>query len=102
MSIPSSVTGVLAKLPEEAQIQFRRDYEERSKSLFTAYLLWFLFGWHYLYLKRVGMQFAFWFTFGFLLIGWAIDFVRLPRLVRQFNDDLAIERIGQYRALHNG
>ena len=62
-------------------------------------MAWLLLGWHYLYLGRVGMQFAFWFTAGFLVIGWVIDFFRVPGMVRRHNDDVALELMAQHKLM---
>jgi hypothetical protein len=58
-----------------------------KKSVMVAYLAWLTLGWHYLYLRRVGFQFAFWFTGGFLIIGYLLDFFRIPGMVKEYNTD---------------
>jgi TM2 domain-containing membrane protein YozV len=81
------------------QKAFMRDYNSRCKSTLVAYFAWFLLGWHYLYLGRVGMQFAYWFTAGFLFIGWFIDFFRIPGMVARFNEDIARELMTQHKTM---
>ena len=83
----------------EAQSHVKRDYSSRRKSMLFAYLAWFILGWHYLYLKRVALQFAFWFTFGGLLVWWVVDFFRVWGLVKNMNEDLARELMVQYKSL---
>jgi TM2 domain-containing membrane protein YozV len=100
MSIPRSVKTALQSLPEDAQRDFKRDYNKRAKSTLIAYIAWFLLGWHYLYLGRIGMQFAFWFTLGFLFVGWIIDFFRIPGMVGRLNEDLAREIMSEYKMMH--
>lgn len=63
------------------------------KSLFVAYTLWLFggfFGLHYLYLGRDREAFLWWSTFGgYFGIGWMTDFFRLPKIVRDVNEDPA-------------
>ena len=95
-----SIKMALESLPPEVQKDFMRDLNKRSKSIVVAYLAWFLLGWHYLYLGRVGKQFAFWFTAGFLVVGWIVDFFRLPGMVALVNDDMALSLISQYKTMY--
>jgi len=46
------------------------------------------------------MQFAFWFTLGFLFVGWIIDFFRLPGMVGRLNEDRARELMSEYKMMH--
>ena len=64
-----------------------------------AYIAWLVFGWHYLYMGRVGMQFAFWCTGGFLVVGYLIDFFRVPGMVSLRNEDLARELMAQHKLM---
>jgi hypothetical protein len=36
------------------------------------------------------VQFLFWFTLGGLLVWWLVDAFRIPGLVRQYNEDVAV------------
>jgi TM2 domain-containing membrane protein YozV len=101
MGIPASLNPVFEKLSPEAQISVRRDYHARKKSMLFAYLAWFFFGWHYLYLRRTGLQIAFWLTFGGFLIWWCIDLFRVAGLVNRMNEDTARELMVQYKALNS-
>ena len=76
-----------------------RAYRDRRKSLLVTYLAWFTLGWHYLYLGRTATQFAFWFTAGGFLVWWALDFFRLPGVVRRVNEDTARALMADYRAI---
>ncbi|XP_059169263.1 uncharacterized protein LOC131951020 [Physella acuta] len=56
-----------------------------------AYLLWLtlgLLGAHNFYLNRPGWGVLYIFTLGFLGIGWLIDAVRIPKLVKDYNEEL--------------
>nr|KAG5692467.1 hypothetical protein BaRGS_005013 [Batillaria attramentaria] len=64
-----------------------RVFEPRN--LADAYVLWFpcgLFGFHHFYLRNNGMGLLYLFTFGLLGIGWLIDAVRMPSLVKDANE----------------
>jgi hypothetical protein len=50
-----------------------------------AYLAWLCLGSHYLYLRRPVIQALFWLSLGGLLIWWAVDLLRIPALVEQYN-----------------
>jgi hypothetical protein len=101
MATPRSVQVAVDGLPVEAQKDFNRDYRKGEKSILVAYIAWLLLGCHYLYLGRVGVQFAFWFTLGFLIVGWVVDFFRIPGMVNRKNDDLACELvISQYKLIN--
>ncbi|MEO6830255.1 MAG: TM2 domain-containing protein [Acidobacteriaceae bacterium] len=99
MSIPVSLRGVFQSLPPDTQALVWRDYELRKKSSLIAYILWFFFGFHYLYLGRIGIQLIYWFTvggFGF----WAIiDLFRIPGMIERKNEDVLRELMAQYRAI---
>jgi hypothetical protein len=69
--------------------------------MFFAYLAWLLFGWHYLYLRRVGLQLAFWVTLGGFGIWWLVDLFRVAGLVNRMNEDMARELMVQYKALNS-
>lgn len=99
MQFPPSVRAAFNGLDKAQQKAFQKEYSVRARSLTTAYVAWLLLGWHYLYLGKVGMQFAFWFTFGFLIVGWFVDFFRVPGMVRRANEDIARELMTQHRLL---
>lgn len=99
MSIPHSLQPVFQALPADTQAMVLRDYEYRKKSGLIAYILWFFFGFHYLYLGRIGIQLIYWLTvggFGF----WAlIDLFRIPGMIERKNEDIARELMAQYQAM---
>lgn len=86
-------------LSPEAQVSIQTDYKRRRKSKALAYFAWFFLGWHYLYLRRIPLQFAFWLTFGGLLVWWLIDLFRVGPLVNRMNEDSARELMVQYNAM---
>ena len=99
MGVPSSVKAALGKLAPAQQKAYKRDYGRRRKSTLVAYIAWLLFGWHYLYMGRVGMQFAFWVTGGFLVVGYLIDFFRVQGMVARQNEDLARGLMAQHKMM---
>lgn len=55
------------------------------KSTPIAYICWLLFGCHYLYLRRPGMQAIYWLTAAGLGVWGLVDLFRLPRMVAACN-----------------
>ena len=97
--IPFTLMPIFDSLSAEAQISVKRDLERRSKSMVFAFIAWFCLGWHYLYLKRIGLQVVFWFTLGGFGVWWFIDLFRVAGIVNAMNEDLARELMVQYKAL---
>jgi len=96
---PLAVEAALAKLNPAMQSCLNCDFTNRIKLLVVAYITWLFLSWHYLYLGKIGLQFAFWFTAGGLFIWWVIDLFRMPGVVARHNEDLARELMGQYWTL---
>ena len=89
-SLSASVANEVLKMPYLLQAQFIDEYRRRSKELAIAYLFHvFLFA-HYGYLGRWGLQIAFWLTAGGIMIWWLVDIFRLPGMVREYNDWIAL------------
>ncbi|WP_185145186.1 TM2 domain-containing protein [Chryseobacterium sp. 3008163] len=78
-------------LNSEQQRIFIGEFERRKKSLGVAYLLWILGGWYYAYLKKLGWLILFLLTAGGLFIWAIIDLFRIPKLIEDYNNDLALE-----------
>jgi len=88
--LPFPVTAQLADLPEEAQREFYHIYDRNKKSTVLAYILQnFVFQSHYLYLRKIGLQILYWLTGGGFGIWWLIDLFRMPKLVREYNEQVA-------------
>jgi TM2 domain-containing membrane protein YozV len=98
-SLPPSVQHVVAQMDGTTQSALFNEYFQKRRKLSVAYLLWILLGWHYLYCRRVGMQFAFWFTLGGFGIWWFIDLFRMPGIVRGANEQIARQAV---QTLHIG
>lgn len=62
----------------------------KKKSVLVAYLCWFfggIFGLHLFYLERDAHAFLTWSTLGGYGLGWLSDITKIPRYVRDCNDD---------------
>ena len=101
--LPSAVRGQLARLPARAQSEFLEEFQRRSKSLWAAYFC-SLFYCHHALLGRRGTTLAMWLaslaTLGMLgMAWWLVDLVRLPGLVRSYNQALAFDILRNMRAI---
>jgi len=79
------------ELNSEQQRIFISEFERRKKSVGISYLLWFLLGWHYAYLKKWGWLILYILTAGGFFVWAIIDLFRIPKMVEQYNNDLALE-----------
>ncbi|WP_241287578.1 TM2 domain-containing protein [Chryseobacterium indologenes] len=79
------------ELNSEQQRIFISEFERQKKSVGISYLLWFLLGWHYAYLKKWGWLILYILTAGGFFIWAIIDLFRIPKMVEQYNNDLALE-----------
>lgn len=90
-SLPPTVQHTVAQMDSASQNAFFNEYDRMRKKTSLAYIAWFFIGFHYLYLKKVGVQFAFWATW-FIGVGevwWVVDFFRMPSIVRSANELIA-------------
>ncbi|WP_312171480.1 TM2 domain-containing protein [Chryseobacterium sp.] len=78
-------------LNSEQQRIFISEFERRKKSVGISYLLWFLLGWHYAYVKKWGWLILYILTVGGFFVWAIIDLFRIPKIVEQYNNDLALE-----------
>ena len=91
--LPSVVREGLNELPASRQEQFVEEYRRKQKSIGITYLLWFVVGFHYVYLGKWGLTLLMWLTF-FVMVGffwWLIDIFRIPGMVRSQNMDTATD-----------
>lgn len=75
---------------EQKQI-FKDEFERRKKSVGVAYLLWFFLGWHYAYVKKWGLLLLYILSLGGFIIWAIVDLFRIPKLISDYNNNLAIE-----------
>ena len=87
------------QLTPEGQEQFNRDFKEAKKSTGIMYLLWFLLGFHYIYLGKWGTFFLYFFSSGGFFIWMFIDMFRIPSVTRKHNEGVAIDIMNQVKML---
>ena len=100
--LPSMVRNELATLSAQKQAEFIEEYNRKKKSIALAYIfLFFIFWVHYGYLRKWGLQLLFWFTGGGFLIWWFIDWFRTYGMVQDYNKDMAVEVMRNFKAISN-
>ena len=99
-SLPQSVRNELASMPENKQDEFLKAFQRESASLVMAYLTSLIYC-HYGLLGRWAMTGWMWlslFVAGTLgVIWWLIDLVRMPGMVREYNDRVAADIVQKLR-----
>ena len=90
-NLPSIVKNEIVKMPANKQGLFIDEFYRKSKNKGIAYLLWFIIGLHYIYLDKLGWQLFYWVTLGSFLIWMFIDIFRIPGMVNDYNDDIAVD-----------
>lgn len=98
-NLPSMVRNELAKLTPQKQEEFVEEFRRKSRSIGTAYVLWFFLGWHYVYLRKWGIQVLYWVTGAGLLIWALVDLFRMPGLIRDYNKDVATDVLRNLKAI---
>ncbi|HKW92672.1 MAG TPA: TM2 domain-containing protein [Methylomirabilota bacterium] len=89
LSLSRTVREQLAYLTPDQQRAFLWRYRAQAKSPLIA-LMFLPLGWHYLYLRKRGLQVLFWLTLGGLAAWWVLDLFRIRRLVRDYNRRVAV------------
>lgn len=97
--IPAMVATELDAMSEAEYAAWAEEFTRRSKSFGLAVVTWLLFGWHYVYVRRWGVQLLFWCTAGGALIWWMIDLFRLGGIVDDYNKGVAVQVLKDQRAL---
>jgi hypothetical protein len=88
-SLSRTIREQLAYLTPDQQRAFLWRYRAQAKSPLVA-LLFLPLGWHYLYLRKRGLQILFWLTLGGLAAWWVLDVFRIRGLVREYNRRVAM------------
>lgn len=89
-SIPAIAKTELVGIQPDKQALFFEEYLRRSKGAFDTYLHWIIVGMHYTYLGKDRLQWFYWLTLGGLLIWAIVDLFRIPRMVNEYNSNLAV------------
>jgi hypothetical protein len=98
-SLPPSIQHVVSRMDGRSQAALFNEYEQKKKKISVGYILWFIFGFHYLYYSKVGIQFLFWFT-GAGLGSWAlVDLFRMPSIARSANEQIARQALQALQTL---
>jgi hypothetical protein len=90
--LPATVQHALLSMPPAAQTAFFAEFDRKRRKISVGYLTWII-GFHYLYARKVGVQFLFWFTFGGFGIWWFVDLFRIPPVLRSANEQAAREAL---------
>lgn len=90
---------VRSELANQTQEEFIEEYRRKAKSSGVAYILWLLLGWHYVYLRKWGIQILFWLTFGGFFIWWLVNFFRIPGLIRDHNKDVSVDVLRNLKSI---
>ena len=98
-NLPTMVSSKLAQMTPEEQLHFLEEYHRQTKSIGMGYLAMFTGGWHYGYMNKWGMQFLYWFTLGGCLIWILMDLIRMSSLIKDYNKDVAIKVMRDFRAV---
>jgi hypothetical protein len=86
--LPPSVQHVVARMDPQAQAALFNEYDRKRKRTSVGYLLW-LVGFHYLYYSKVGLFFAYFFTWGGLGFWALVDLFRMHSIARSANEQVA-------------
>jgi len=98
MSVPKAIIPHITRtvyekyqtIDDHQRRAFMEEFYRKKKSMGLAYLCWFLFGLHYAYMGKWGIQILFWLTGGGFLIWFFIDLFRIPGIVRNHNADISV------------
>jgi len=92
-SLPPSVQHTVAQMDTQSQNAFFNEFERKRKKVSIGYLIWMVCGLHYFYVKKAGLQVAFYLTVGGLGVWWFVDLFRMPGIVRDYNEQAAREAL---------
>jgi|TARA_R100000501_G_C2548149_1_gene63985 hypothetical protein len=93
---PFIVEQKLKHFKPHYQEAFLEEYKRKKKSVFIGYLLLIPLGWHYAYLKKWGSQILCIVTLWGFLLWWLVDWFRISSLVKDYNDNIALELMKSY------
>lgn len=99
--LPLMVQSSYMSLTDDQRMGFTTEYKRHKKEKGMAYVCWLLFGLHYAYLGKWGLQILLWILM-IGLIGWAwwfIDVFRVGNLVKSHNQDAAIASMQAVKVL---
>ncbi len=95
-SLPPSVQLAVTQMDAQSKNAFFVEYGRKRKKVITARLISFFFGWHYIYLRKTGMQLLYWASWLWLfpgIIWWIVDLIQMDKKVNEANGMVAREII---------
>lgn len=92
-SLPPSVQHTVSQMDSQSQSAFFNEYANKRKKVSIGYLAWMVCGLHYFYVKKAGLQVAFYLTGGGFGLWWFADLFRMPGIVRDYNEIAAREAL---------
>ena len=98
-SIPSMVKNELKNLSAQKQDEFVEEYRRKQKSVGMAYLCWLVFGLHYGYVGKWGLQIVYWLTAGGFFVWALVDLFRIPSIINNYNKDTATDVMRNLKAI---
>jgi hypothetical protein len=107
-SLPDGMESRLKSMSDDDFKAYRQMFKKRGKSMGDAYLFWIFVAAHYPYIYGwkgvliwilfIGLSIM---TFGFVgLIWWAVDFFRIPGMVKDNNREIAIKTLQDIQLLN--
>lgn len=97
--LPAMVRHEVARMSPQHQEEFLEEFNRKSKDIAVCYILWFLLGLHYAYVRKWGLLILMWITFGGFVIWWIVDIFRIPGVVRDYNRDVALAVLRDQKAI---
>lgn len=97
--LPQVVRDHVETLTPPQVASFTQEFHRRRKNQSTAYLLWFLFGAHYLYLERWSIWLLYLISGAGCGIWGIVDLFRIPGEVTQRNADIAVQLAKDFSAI---
>lgn len=89
--IPTIVREKYEKLSEAKQELFYDEFLRKRKTKKMGFILAFLFGFHYIYVRKYGFQILFWVTGGGAFVWWFIDLFRVAGIIKKHNQEVALQ-----------
>jgi hypothetical protein len=98
--LPYNLSDEVLELPDEAQMEFLYEYQDKEKSVLISYILQFAVWAHYGYMGQWGLQILFWLTGGGLGLWWFILWFTIPGSVKNKNIEMGRKLLRKYKAMY--
>jgi hypothetical protein len=97
-TLPEAVRRKVTAMDLINQGAFLSEFSRRKKSVILAYLL-LGGGLHYAYVGKVWLTLPFICTFGGFIVWWLIDLLRVPGMVNNYNNTIALNILRDMQVL---